>query len=146
MIQNNLQGRLIQQVERVLPENMSLVDVLAELFEVSNDSAYRRIRGETSLSIDEVQKLCARFNISFDSLAGNVDSESVTFKYSPLHSEMDYISYLKSILTDLKQIAGAKNKQIIYAAEDIPLFHHFRIPELATFKIFYWFIFFITLY
>jgi hypothetical protein len=35
-------------------------------------------------------------------------------------------------------IAQAPDKQIIYAAIDIPIFHHFNFPELSAFKMFYW--------
>ena len=38
----------------------------------------------------------------------------------------------------MKKIQRADDKKLIYAAVDIPVFHHFRFPELGAFKIFYW--------
>ena len=52
----SLQKEFLQRVKSRLPENMSFVDELAELFSVSNDSAYRRIRGETALTFEELAK------------------------------------------------------------------------------------------
>lgn len=132
------QDKLFKLIERVLPESMSLVDVLSDLLEVSNDSSYRRIRGETALTIEEVSKICSHFNVSFDSICNIDNLDSVTFAYSGLTSEADYIIYLESIRDDMKKIAAADQKLIYYAAEDIPLFHNFKLPGLAAFKIFYW--------
>ena len=46
--------------------------------------------------------------------------------------------YLSSILNDMIQIQQAQNKRIIYAAIDVPIFHHFNYPALSAFKMFYW--------
>ena len=50
-----LQDYLFQQVKEKLPKNVQLVDAVADLLHLSNDSAYRRIRGETPLVLDELQ-------------------------------------------------------------------------------------------
>ena len=55
-----------------------------------------------------------------------------------MKDEMNYHKYLTSILNDMKIIHKGKNSRIIYAAEDIPLFHNFGFPTLAAFKFFYW--------
>lgn len=133
-----IQKRLIDLVSNVLPPNLNLVDVLTDLLEISSDSAYRRIRNETALSIDEVERICTHFNISFDSISNLDNFRSVSFSYNPLASEDDYVGYLSSIRDDMLRISQAQNKQIIYAAEDVPLFHNFKTPELAAFKVFYW--------
>ena len=41
-------------------------------------------------------------------------------------------------IRDSLDIAKAKEQRIIYAAIDIPIFHYFKFPELAAFKMFYW--------
>lgn len=122
----------------MIPPSLSLVDELADLLQVSTDSAYRRIRGETALTFDEVLLLCNHFKISFDSFTSST-SGSVTFKYNPINEdESSFERYLHNILNDLRKIQGFEQKQIIFAAEDIPIFHHFRFNELTAFKIFYW--------
>lgn len=45
-----------------------MVDVVAELLNMSLDAVYRRIRGEVELSVTELSILCSRFNVSFDEL------------------------------------------------------------------------------
>lgn len=127
------------KIKNMIPPNMALVDELADLLQMSNDSAYRRIRGETALTIDEISLICSRYRISFDTLSESEKSGAVSFNYRPLeNNELNFESYLQNILSDLKKLQAFDNKQIIFAAEDIPIFHYFSFPELTAFKMFYW--------
>lgn len=135
---SKFQQALFQLLRERIPQGISMVEEIAELLSVSTDSAYRRIRGETSLSLDEVQKLCQRYGISIDSLFGSA-SNSVTFSYRSIRpEEFDFKSYLTKILEDLRRINSFENKKITYLAKDVPLFYHFHYKELASFKIFFW--------
>lgn len=131
------QIEFIQRIRQAIPPSLSLVDELADLLQVSTDSAYRRIRGETALTFDEVILLCNHFKISFDSFTSS-SAGTVTFNYNPSNKENSFEKYFTNILNDLKKIQTFEQKQIIFAAEDIPIFHHFKFPELTAFKIFYW--------
>ncbi|MCK4639369.1 MAG: hypothetical protein KAT33_08115, partial [Bacteroidales bacterium] len=57
------QEHLFQQIRESLPTHLSLVDEISELLRMSYDSAYRRIRGEKAITIDELHTLCKHFNI-----------------------------------------------------------------------------------
>jgi hypothetical protein len=132
-----LQTRFLDAIKQMLPASTSLVSEISDLLEVSNDSAYRRIRGETALSLDEIAKICHHFNFSLDSLF-SIDVGTVTFNYLMLKGVEHYREYLTSIVRDLTMISESDDAEIIYAATDIPIFHHFRYPKLAAFKMFYW--------
>jgi hypothetical protein len=134
-----IQDKLLGRIKRILPESMSIVDVLSELLEVSTDSVYRRLRNETSLTIQEVSKICEHFNISFDELNTIDNASSVTFTFKPLATVDDYKGYLISIRDDMARFSMVPESTITWAAEDIPIFHHFRYPFLGTFKVYYWF-------
>lgn len=135
---SSLQDILFDKIKELLPANTSLVNELADIFDLSIDSAYRRIRGETALNIYEVATLCSHYKISFDSLH-DYHSGSVTFKYNFLkNNELGFKGYLQNVYDDLKKIHDTKNSHIVFAAEDIPIFHHFKFPELSAFKMFYW--------
>ena len=135
----SIQDKLLGRIKNLLPANMTMVDVLSDLLEISTDSVYRRLRNETSLSIDEVSRICNHFNISFDELNTIDNASSVTFTFNPLGTVTDYKSYLQQIHDDMVRISSAPNSQITWAAEDIPIFHHFKFPFLAAFKVYYWF-------
>ncbi len=134
--ENTVQINFLNKIKNLIPESISLADELSEILEISTDSIYRRLRGETLLSIDEVYKLCTHYNISFDSVIQNPGN--ISFNYDGMGNNKGFEKYLTSILNDMVLIESAANKQIVYAAIDIPIFHHFNYPELSAFKMFYW--------
>jgi len=133
-----MQEVFIKHLKQVVPANVSLVDDIADLLGISNDSAYRRLRNETELSLDETYKICKHYRISVDSVFSN-KGDSVTCNYIKLtDSEENFDSYLTSLLTQLERLQKSEDAKIIYAAEEIPIFHSFFSKELAAFKLFYW--------
>ena len=54
-----LQTAFLKQIKNQLPSHLALVDAIAEQLNLSNDSAYRRIRGEKHLTFDEIQILAS---------------------------------------------------------------------------------------
>ena len=129
----------MKQLKDALPPNISLVDALADLLQLSNDSAYRRLRGETALSIEEISAICRHFKISFDSFINAGADGQVNFSYHPMNSgSSSFKDYLQSLKSTLDSISKFPNANIIFASEDIPIFHHFEHPLMAAFKIFYW--------
>ncbi|MCX6245312.1 MAG: hypothetical protein NTU98_11480 [Bacteroidetes bacterium] len=131
------QGLLFNKIKTTLPSNLSLVDVMSDLLQVSSDSAYRRIRGETPLTLDEIILICNHFKVSFDALT-SLQAGTVNFSYNKVEKEADFIRYLTEIRDEMTRISRASEKSITYTAVDIPIFHYFRFPEYFYFKMFYW--------
>lgn len=133
-----MQEVFIKHLKQVVPSNVSLVDDIADLLKISNDSAYRRLRNETELSLDETYKICKHYRISVDSVFSN-KGDSVTCNYIKLtDSEENFENYLTSLSNQLERLQKSDEAKIIYAAEEIPIFHSFFSKELAAFKLFYW--------
>ena len=133
-----MQEVFIKHLKQIVPANVSLVDDIADLLKISNDSAYRRLRNETELSLDETYKICKHYKISIDSVFSN-KGDSVTCNYIKLTDSADnFENYLTSLLSQLTRLQKSEDAKIIYAAEEIPIFHSFFSKELAAFKMFYW--------
>jgi hypothetical protein len=132
-----IQKKLFQYIKDRLPAHLSLVDELCELLNISYDSAYRRIRGEKPLSLDELQKLSTHYRISIDALF-NVQSDAVVFHSGASSREAGMAGYFDSMSSDLEKVKIAANKKIIVSAKDIPFVYYFNFPELAWFKVFFW--------
>lgn len=133
-----IQEQFIKHLKNVVPSNISLVDDLADILRISIDSAYRRLRCETGLSIDETFKICQHYRLSIDSVFSN-KGDTVTCNYIKLtDSSENFEKYLSTILKQTQSIATMDNVKITYAAEEIPIFHSFHSEKLAAFKLFYW--------
>ena len=136
---DSIQTRLLDQIRKRLPEHVNLADELAELLSVSRDSAYRRIRGETVLSLDEAKKLYDRFGVSIDEMF-SPDSNMALFFHRALSVNYTWDQWLTSVLRNLEVMERVedKGKEMVFAAKDIPIFHYFRLPEISAFKMFFW--------
>ncbi len=133
----SIQKKLFTLIKEDL-KNDSFVNELADVLNVSIDSAYRRIRCETALTIDEVSKLCKHYEISFDAL-NDFSSNTVFFSYNSFEQdEKSFFKYFEVLFDRLQKVRKNENGQIIYIADDIPLFYHFNYPALYSFKLFYW--------
>jgi plasmid maintenance system antidote protein VapI len=135
---SEIQEHFISRFRQVLPPGIGMAEEMADLLEVSIDSAYRRIRGETELTLDEIYRISKHYAISIDEVFSNL-SDTVTFAYTKLtDSSANFEEYLGRITNHLKIINQFPNKKIYYVAEEIPLFYSFFSPLFTEFKLFYW--------
>jgi hypothetical protein len=132
------QDFLFQRIRERLPQNASLADVVADLLFISADSAYRRIRGETPLVLDEARTLCDAFSISLDETL-HAKNNSISFTFTQMdHVNYSFRHYLQGILDNLTMVASAANPHIIYLSKDIPVFYNFLFRPLFSFRYFFW--------
>jgi hypothetical protein len=138
MATSKIQLQIFQHIKAKLPSHISMVDELASILDVSTDSAYRRIRGEKPLSLDEIYKLCTHYSLSLDNLL-NLKSDAFLFKGNFVNPQsFKYDEYLSNIVQQVKYMNGFQQKSMTYLAKDIPLFHHFHFREIAAFKHYFW--------
>lgn len=135
----DLQRLLFEQLKSHTTSNISLVDAISDLLNISNDAVYRRLRGEKRLDVDELAKICSHFNVSFDSLVG-AKQQSLYFGYVPLDltNANVYKQYMKQLQQRFTALAKANEKEVFFTAIDIPMFHFLSFTELTLFKVFSW--------
>ncbi len=133
-----VQEVFIQKLKETVSPNVSLSEEIADLLGISSDSAYRRLRNETEFTLKEVHAIAKRFNISIDSLF-SFNNDFVTCNYIKLTDSADnFEKYLASLAGQLKQLKQLTNRKIIYAAEEVPIFHSLGTDPIRAFKMFYW--------
>ncbi|MFL5741847.1 MAG: hypothetical protein ACJ75B_16615 [Flavisolibacter sp.] len=134
----SIQIQLFQNIKNKLPRQSALVDEVAGMLEISTDSAYRRIKGEKPLSIEEVYKLCLHYKISLDNLLG-LQSGGFQFTGNFVDAETFRFDYwLTNVLQNVKYMTGFKERTMYYMCKDLPIFHHFHFREVAAFKYYFW--------
>lgn len=138
MDSSGIQTAFFLHIKSLLPPHKSLVDELSDLLNISVDSAYRRIRSEKQISLEEMQKLCSHFQISLDQFM-HLQSDSFLFSGKLINTgDHDFDKWTESVLQQLQFINSFQKKHITYLAKDIPLMQQFLVPELAAFKSFFW--------
>jgi hypothetical protein len=134
----DIQSQLFHRIRDQLPEHLSLVEEISEILEISNDSAYRRIRGEKQLSIHELQILAGRFRLSVDDLMTS-QVGTITFNASFLEEESyTFNDWLDNLLQFTKDTSAAGNAEAIFILNELNIFHLIQFPELCAFKLFFW--------
>jgi len=138
MDNNPAQLLFFNHIKSQLAPHLSFVDEVAELLDISNDSAYRRIRGEKPISLDEVQLLCGKYKVSLDQLL-QLNNNTVLFSGNRVNSvSFRFNEYLLDVARSLRQFKSIKNGHIYFLNKDVPLFHFMQFPELSAFKFFFW--------
>ena len=134
----NTQVMLFQHLKSILPPHLSMADEVADLLGISPDSAYRRIRGEKPITLEELEKVCVHYNISMDQFL-HLKSNSYLFTgILREDKEGSFEEWLDHLLKQLMYMTSITKKHIYWLLKDIPPISHFQIPELARFKFFLW--------
>lgn len=137
-VNKDVQQSILETIKEQLNPAISLVDELADCLDISKDSAYRRIRGEKMFDIEEIKLITLKYDLSLDRIF-NHEKSTVTFNSQAINlTDFTFEKYLESVLNNLSLIVGLDNKELLYSARDIPIFHYFQFRELAAFKVYFW--------
>ncbi len=137
-IDESVQHSVFKTIKALLPNHISLVHEISELLGISYDSAYRRIRGQKPLSLEESNILCSHFNIPIENFI-NPDRKSVLFQPLIIHEDnFGFKGWFSLMQKEIQRVQASKHKEVIYAARDLPIYYYFDFPELIAFKFYFW--------
>ena len=126
----------------MIPPGTKLVKELCIALEISKPAAFKRIRGESKLTFNEIMLLCRYLGFSFDQIVNGTAltpkngfpfySDALKYKPTSLH---EYWANMLNHLDKLEVIPGITS---IYLTNEIPFFHYIQFPNLFYFKQFVW--------
>lgn len=134
---SELQQELFHVIKANIPDHLSATEEIAKVLDVSVDSVYRRMRGEKTISLDELYTLCSHYKIYLDQLM-NLQTGAFLFQGNLLNNKYRFDDYFKGMIRDLTYMNSFKNKEIYYLCKDVPIFTHFYFRDIAAFKYFFW--------
>lgn len=135
---SELQQQLFTYLKEQIPPHISLVDELCDLLDLSQDSVYRRIRGEKPITLAELKRICEHYHLSIDQLL-QLENDSVLFDAPGMNGTPgSFVDYMKAMLRQFKYFNSFKNREIYYLCKDSTIWNFFLFPELAAFKTFFW--------
>jgi BetR domain len=133
-----IQQLFFNHIRSKLPAHLSFVDEVAELLNISNDSAYRRIRGEKPMGLDEIQVLCNKYQVSLDQLL-QIKTNTVIFTDDRVdHLSSGFNKWLQFVAHSLTIFNVMQNPTMYWYSKDLPVFSFIPFPELTAFKFFFW--------
>jgi hypothetical protein len=134
----NLQDAVFQIIMERYPRRGDAVDALTQVLHVGRDGVYRRMRGDTFLSPQELATLSQHYHISLDALV-NGQSDLVLCNFNAFSNQIsDFSHYLSDFIARMEQLRRLPNVHLNYATVEIPVFTYNFIPELICFKLYVW--------
>jgi hypothetical protein len=137
-MENQFQNQIFDIILAKYSKKSDAVDVLSALMTWGKDSVYRRLRGDTLISPDELALLSRHFNISLDALLYK-ESTNVICSFNAFTQQVkEFGDYMEYFLNDMDLIRRLPSGHIWYAASDMPVFSYMYIPEIISFKLYTW--------
>ncbi|MFA6261650.1 MAG: hypothetical protein WC760_09290 [Bacteroidia bacterium] len=133
-----IQHELFQEIRNRIPGNQSFADTIAGVLEIGIDSAYRRIRGEKAITLEEAKKLGDHFQVSLDKvLSQGQSSDQIVFQ-NQVRAGTDFAGYLDALLEQTLIFKKQGNAMVYFDAKDFAPFQLFHFNFLTRFKMFFW--------
>jgi len=105
---SELQQELFRVIKKNIPATASATDEIARVLDVSVDSVYRRMRGEKTISLEELYKLSSHYKISLDQLM-DLQTGAFQFRGNFLNNKtFRYEDYLNGMIRDLSYMSSFK--------------------------------------
>lgn len=133
-----LQRQLFNAIKLKLPKGANLARHVAEALNLSPDAAYKKIRGERLLDLQDLQLLFNTYQLSYEDIALDTAGQKVWFSCNNLLVQPNFEDYLRFIAQQLQSLLDKQVISLIYSAGEVPLFYYCMFPELIQFKAYVW--------
>ncbi len=128
------QNRIIEQIRLIAGNHKMAVDRVSDVLNIAKPTAYKKMKGESAFSIQELALLMKEFEMSFDNLVFDKKRKigfQFPFKTRKIKNFQDYVIPLKMFMAIAAPIPDLK---IHYATNELPFFFYFLDKDLTYFK------------
>lgn len=135
---DRLQQALLEQIIASFEKKSDAVEELSSLLNLGKDAIYRRLRGDTILTPEEISLLAGTFGISIDNLVFQ-GADSVIFNMSNVSGKINsFQDFFDDLNANVQGFALLKDVFMYHSTSEVPLFYYFFFPELLEFKLYVW--------
>lgn len=137
----NLNKSVIDKILNTLPENIKPVNYFMDILDIGKESAYRRLRGEKPLSLEEIHKLSSELDFSLDEIIGNKKTKSFAFNCIDLgekNSENYFLEFLYYYEEFLKETVTSEHTEITCTMNHLINIMLIGYEELFKFIYYHW--------
>ena len=135
---SSLQRQFLDALIQKFPKKTNAVDAISNHLSIGKDAVYRRLRGDSILSPEEMKILATEYQISIDELIFN-QTDKVFFTYSSFTKPVKHFDdYLEGLIAQLDVGLQLPNAEVHYATAETPMFYYCLFPEIMCFKMYTW--------
>jgi hypothetical protein len=135
---NNAQAAFFKQFKDRLPPQSLIANELADSLRISKSEAYNKLKGNSGLTLQQLELLCNKYDINFE-IKPATTLNSCNVRFTPFHTGQVSISiYIERLNYQIQQVAMKGLKKLTCSTDDIPFFHLFKYRELTAFKLHFW--------
>lgn len=134
----DIQQHLFQRLKENYNHRPDLIRDLEEVLFLKRDAIYRRLRGETALTANEMGLICKKYGVSVDAIVQD-DPSKMFFEFSAFKSPIKSVDqYVEQLDNNFQKIRSIPEGKIFYATSEIPVFYYAFYPRLFLFKLYVW--------
>ncbi len=134
----SFQERLLAKILSRYERRSDAVDDLCRILGSTKDPVYRRLRGDTLLTPQEMELLAIHYNISLDRLVFT-NSTKLVCSFTPINKKIhNFEEYLTFFNKDYELVHRMPNLNMYSASTEIPIMLCTYFPELLGFKLYVW--------
>lgn len=122
-------------------QNTPILHDVMEILDIRKGAAYKRMNGDTAMTIEEVVKLSDHFDVSLDSIfRGNryISFFHPFLSQSPKDRTGEFFDQFAFFLKPLGSSEVSEEKELIYLANEIPIFYYFSHRYIFNFLLSVW--------
>ena len=120
-------------------KQVKLTEKIAEILDVSFDSAYRRVSNKVEFTISEVEKMALHYKFSIDEVLFLSSKNNVLFLTpDTVKDAKSFIDFLQGTNKMIFDYMNKPNTTIYYAAKDIPFYYTVGQNYLSKLKTYIW--------
>ncbi|EGK02332.1 hypothetical protein [Dysgonomonas gadei] len=136
-----LKDVLITTIKNYIPKGQNPTTYIANLLNIEREYAYRRVRGETNFTIEEISLLAINLGFSVDNIIGLRKRETALLELHFMNLNKLEDIYLKKIERNskiIKDLNNSRNSIIKWAGNTIPFALFIRYNALSKFQFYKW--------
>lgn len=130
----NYQHLVFEKIKSSIGESKDWVDQIGETLNISKSAVYKRLKGDTMLSMEDLVLLMKTFQFSFDDLIFDEKKKMgflFPYKDREVKSFIDYIEPLKKFVLGANMLP---EKRVQYATNEFHFFFYLHDRDLTYFK------------
>ncbi|MDR1370113.1 MAG: hypothetical protein LBJ72_08345 [Dysgonamonadaceae bacterium] len=140
-MKNSVHNELILALKSQISQDANPAEVLMKLLSISKEGAYRRLRGEIQLSLDEAVILAKQLDISLDNLIEIKWDDKYAFHITPFSINpglKEYRQTLMEIMDSYTHLIKDPNCYAYIISKLLSPILYFKYPDFSRFAIYRW--------